>query len=182
MKGKVIAVTIVLAIIFGGGYLFSSWFVLPFSIKETRNIWAPEQFHIANNFDGSSLIVSEYKNDVAKKINFEDLLTLYNSSYTKENFTIIAQQNGTIWYKWSFNGEILKAACQQDIGYTAAFPREGTITDISRDGPKAYIMIVFNYSWWEGLIVVLCFLGIIALGLFVGWIIYPRSKSTTAKS
>ena len=185
MIGKAIVVVVVLLIIFGGGYFFTTGFVLPSSIKETRGIWTPEQFCIANNFDSSSIIGAEFKNDIAKGRSFEDLLIIYNSTYRQENFTITALQNGTIWYVWTFKGEIYKARDRQmaeNLYY--AFPRYGSLIDISRNDGKAYITVVFNYSSWGVLVVTICYLGIIVLGLFVGWLFYPRSesaKSTNAK-
>ncbi len=63
MKGKTIAVIVTLAIIFGGEANFIYYYALPGSIKEKREIWTPDQFHIANQINGSQIIGSDYKSD-----------------------------------------------------------------------------------------------------------------------
>lgn len=146
------------------------YLTMPLSSQETREIWTPEQFHIANRLNGSYLVVSEYRNEEATEMSFAELRKDYDSSYSNENFEIIAQKNGTVWYEWSFHGVSFKAPQHNNL---SDFPREGSVTDVSSDGQEAYITIVYIISTLGGLMLLVIYVAIIIVGLFVGWFLYP---------
>jgi hypothetical protein len=169
MKQKLIAIVLALAIIFGVGAAVTYYITMPVHSQEIREIWTPQQFHIANQLNGSYVSISEYQNEEATLISFADLQKNYNSSYVNENFMIVVQQNGTVWYVWSFQGVSFKAANDDSL---LSLPREGSIINISSDGPKTYLIIVWNILLGGGFLLLVLYLAIIALGIFLGWLFY----------
>lgn len=169
MKQELFAIVLALVIIFGGGAAMTYYLTMPTHSQETREIWTPQQFHIANRINGSYVSISEYKNEEATEVSFADLKKNYNSSYANENFLIVVQQNGTVWYVWSFQGVSFKAAQGDSL---VSLPREGSIVNVSSDGPKTYLIIDWNISLGGGFLLLILYLAIIALGLFLGCLFY----------
>jgi hypothetical protein len=170
MKQELFAIVLALAIIFGGGAAVTYYITMPTHSQENRQIWTPQQFHIANRINGSYVSISEYKNEEATEISFADLQKNYNSSYENESFLIVVQQNGTVWYVWSFQGVSFKAAQGDSL---VSLPREGSIVNVSSEGSKTYLIIVWNISLGGGFLLLLLYLAIIALGVVLGWLLYP---------
>lgn len=174
MKQEIFAIIVVLLIIFGGIGTLINYAAIPYTSQETKEIWAPQYFNIANIKKGTYASISDYKNETATLISFTDLKRNYNSSYQNENFEIYVLQNGTLWYEWSYQGIAYKAEVTPFlIGFwQKGGIHEGIITDTSSDGQKAYMTITWFIGTAGDASLFLTSIGLIVLALLVGYILY----------
>lgn len=164
MNRKALAL-IVAALIIVGGVGTIAYITMPISHEEKKEIWLPRQYQIVNRPNSSYIAISEYRNDEAVEISFESMQKQYETRFSNKTFEIIAQQNGTIHYVWTFEGIIFTAKQHNNLWYPGHY---GSIVDVSSDGK---ITILYQAEIWSPLLMSIC---LVAIGIIVGYMTWPK--------
>ena len=122
------------------------WIALPFHTEETKKIWLPQKYLIANKATGFYVTVGVPIRPNATLMDFDQMLAnSHENKFSNDTFDIYILQNSTVLYYWDYQGLSLTSKNNYGAGQNGA--HDTAVTAMTDD---SHIVIVYSANTWAG--------------------------------